>query len=412
MQSNQGILEAVSIDKAGTRKGVLQRLFAYYFDAFVYNQIWEDPTVDLEALQLDHESRVLTISSGGCNVLNYLKECPSSITAVDLNRYHVFLLNFKLTALRRLPDHESFFRFFGHGKHPSNLEAYRQFIAPHLDDETRAFWQGNSYIGSVLSGERIEYFDRRGLYDHSRNGYFLRFFHSFAHLIGLRPEKLLEAETLEEQQQIFDRHIAPFFDSRFVRLLGKLPITTFGLGIPPQQLAELKTDLSGRSLIELYRERVHRFACGFPISDNYFAWQAFGRKYDTEGRSAIPDYLREENFATIRDNSHRVTTAVTSVSEMIDRSPANTFNRFVFLDAQDWMDKRSMEDLWTLIAEKGEPGSRIIFRTASSSSPLPSKVPLSILKKYRYDEEFSHDLSQRDRASIYGRFHLYILENG
>ena len=48
------------------------------------------------------------------------------------------------------------------------------------------------------------------------------------------------------------------------------------------------------------RERVERLACDFPISENYFAWQAFGRGYDIEGRNAVPAYLREENYDAIK----------------------------------------------------------------------------------------------------------------
>ena len=42
----------------------------------------------------------------------------------------------------------------------------------------------------------------------------------------------------------------------------------------------------------MLRERVERLACDFPIHDNYFAWQAFGRGYDLESREAVPDYLQ------------------------------------------------------------------------------------------------------------------------
>jgi S-adenosylmethionine-diacylglycerol 3-amino-3-carboxypropyl transferase len=73
----------------------------------------------VQALQLDENSRVLTISSGGCNALNYLLENPESVTAVDLNRHHIYLLNLKLAALKHLPDHESFFAFFGTGRGPN-----------------------------------------------------------------------------------------------------------------------------------------------------------------------------------------------------------------------------------------------------------------------------------------------------
>ena len=43
---------------------------------FVYNQIWEDPDVDLEALALQPHHTLITIASGGCNVLNYLAADP------------------------------------------------------------------------------------------------------------------------------------------------------------------------------------------------------------------------------------------------------------------------------------------------------------------------------------------------
>jgi len=62
---------------ATTRRGALERLFTLMFQGFVYNQIWEDPEVDLAALELKPHHRVLTIASGGCNVLNYLAADPA-----------------------------------------------------------------------------------------------------------------------------------------------------------------------------------------------------------------------------------------------------------------------------------------------------------------------------------------------
>ncbi len=410
MATNQNVLGAVSTEVVSSKQGILQRLFAFWFDAFVYNQIWEDPRVDLQALQIDGDSRILTISSGGCNALNYLVERPDSVTAVDLNRYHIYLLRLKLAALRNLPDHESFFRFFGSGLHKENRAMFREYIEPHLDEETRQFWRSNGLFMGLVHGERIDYFSDGGLYDRSRNGYFLRFFHAFAHLAGWRPEAMLTAKTLDEQKELFDRNIAPFLDSRFIRFVGNLPVTMFGLGIPPQQLDELKSDLGGGSLIDAYRERAKRLACDFPIDDNYFAWQAFARKYDTEDRKAIPEYLQKDHFDALKSDAHRVRTAIGSVTDEIRSNPHGTFNRFVFLDAQDWMNAAVMTDLWQQIAEKGEPGSRIIFRTAAAASPLPRNLPPELLARFTYQSELSKELFKQDRASIYGGFHFYILD--
>lgn len=405
------VLKAVQVERTSTKQGFLQKLFAVWFDAFVYNQIWEDPRVDLQALKLDSSSRVLTISSGGCNALNYLVEGPEKVTAVDLNRHHIFLLRLKLAALEHLPTYEDFFNFFGYGKHEKNVENYHKYIAPNLDEDTRTFWESNGFFGQILIGERIKYFQNSGLYEHSRNGYFLRFFHKFARVLGCKPDELLKAQTPEEQEGLYQKHIDPFFDSFLIKIIGKMPVTTFGLGIPPQQLDELKKDLAhGGSVIDIYRERAKRLAVDYPIQENYFAWQALGRKYDTENRQAIPEYLKEENYASLKTNAGRIEAKIGSVTDEIKNNPAGTFNRFVFLDAQDWMTPEIMTDLWSAIAQKGRPGSRIIFRTAGAASPIETALPKEIREQFYYEDEWSRELFKQDRASIYGGFHLYVLK--
>src|SRR5262245_15086335 len=111
--SNRLISDAVRPGRKFDRKGLLDLLFARWFENFVYNQIWEDPEVDLAALELTGDSRLVTIASGGCNVLNYLAAGPKSIVAVDLNRAHLALTRLKLAGVQHLPDHDHFFRFFG-----------------------------------------------------------------------------------------------------------------------------------------------------------------------------------------------------------------------------------------------------------------------------------------------------------
>jgi len=411
MKSEHLVLEAVKQKEASKKQSVLQKLFAVWFDAFVYNQIWEDPRVDLRALELNGDSRVLTISSGGCNALNYLIENPESVVAVDLNRHHIYLLNLKIAALKFLLTYEDFFNFFGYGEHETNLKNYEKFIAPNLDEETKRFWEGNGFFGNLIHGERINYFANGGLYEHSRNGYFLRFFHQVARLLGCKPDEVLKAETPEEQEELYQRYIAPFFDSPLIKTIGKMPVTMFGLGIPPQQYDELKRDLAGGCVIDVYRERAKRLACDYPVQENYFAWQAFGRKYDTKNRCAVPEYLKAENYETLKENAARLKTKIGSVTEEIKNSPKDFYNRFVFLDAQDWMNAGAMTDLWQAIADKGEEKSRVIFRTAGAASPIEKNLPENLHAKFEYQKDFSRQLFKQDRASIYGGFHLYILKN-
>jgi S-adenosylmethionine-diacylglycerol 3-amino-3-carboxypropyl transferase len=400
MSTNSQILDAVKDRDLASKQGILQKLFAVWFDAFIYNQIWEDPRVDLEALELDKTSRVLTISSGGCNALNYLLSEPESVTAVDLNRHHIYLLNLKAAAVKHLPAHEQFFEFFGVGKSENADEMYKQFLAPNLDEDVKAVWD-----------KRIKIFKKGGLYDHSRSGYFLRVFQRFARLIGCRPDAVLNARSPNEQASLYTKNIKPFFNNFLIGLVGKMPVTLFGLGIPPQQFDELTRETDAETtIIDVYRERVRRLACDFPIEENYFAWQAFARKYDTEKRKAIPEYLKDENFGKLKSNIGRLRAKVGSVTDEIKTQPHGSFNRFVFLDAQDWMNADALTELWSAIAEKAEPNSRIIFRTAGAESPIETRLPQTLRENFMYERDASDRLFKQDRASIYGGFHLYILK--
>jgi S-adenosylmethionine-diacylglycerol 3-amino-3-carboxypropyl transferase len=396
---------AVHQNSLMSRKGLLERMFSYWFNDFVYNQIWEDPQVDLAALQLQEDSRILTIASGGCNILNYLVERPAVIVAVDLNPYHMYLTRLKLAALEHLPDYEAFFDFFGYADKPSNVTNYYTYIRKHLDQATRDFWEGGSWLRQKMGKQRINYFSKN-VYHYARFGYFMRFLYRVARLSRYEPTKILQAKTLEEQQEIFDQHIAPYFDNWLVKNAGNFSFAVFSLGIPPQQYRYMKEESNGR-LVELYRERVKRLVCQFPIQDNYFAWQGFSLRYDVENRQAIPAYLKEENYEGLKQNLSRVETHITSLIEYLKSQPNNSLDRFVLLDSQDWMTSAVMTELWQEIARVGRPGTRIIFRTASPASPIESMLPSTLKSQFEYEQTLSQELFQKDRSAIYGGFHIY-----
>ncbi len=388
--------DAMATKPTISREGLLDRLFAWWFGRFVYNQIWEDPRVDLEAMALDADSRVVTIASGGCNMMAYLAAGPARVTAVDLNPCHVHLSRLKLAAARHLPTHDDFFAMFGDGADPANVERYHLRLRTRLPTDTREWWDEN--IGWFADG----------FYGRSLLGRFIGFLHVAGRVLGHDPGKLLTAATIDEQRALFDRHVGPVFDSLPVRLAGKLPFALYSLGIPPRQTAALRR-AGGGDLADLCRQRVRRLACDFPLSDNYFAWQAFGRRYDPSG-AAVPDYLKPGAFESLRAHADRGEVRLTTVTEHLREQPARSVDAVVLLDAQDWMDGRQLTELWAEIARAGRPGARVIFRTAAEDSPLPGQVPDDLLARFGYRRERSLELGARDRSAIYGGFHLYVLE--
>ena len=144
---NQAVRKAVIQHEHLSKQGLLERAFSFAFRGLVYAQIWEDPIIDMEALQLKDDSDIITIASGGCNVLSYLTAGPNSISAVDLNTAHIALGNLKLAAAEHLPGHGEFHRFFGQSGRRENIAAYERFVRPQLDDTSRRYWEGRGING-------------------------------------------------------------------------------------------------------------------------------------------------------------------------------------------------------------------------------------------------------------------------
>lgn len=402
LAAHAGLKQAVYQHRPLSTDGLSERLFTLLFSGLVYPQIWEDPDVDMRALDLSSGHRVVTIASGGCNVLAYLTRAPAAIDAVDLNRAHVALNRLKLAALRHLPTQRDFFRFFGEAGHAHNPSAYDRFVAPHLDATSRTYWEGRGWTGR----RRIEVF-RGDFYRSGLLGWFIGVGHLAARLHGVDPRAFMQARSLAEQRQLFEERLAPVLDRPLMRWAARRKASLFGLGIPPAQYDSLVT--SGRTMADVLKARLEKLACDFPLADNYFAWQAFARRYPRPGEGSLPAYLEAGNHARLRDLTGRVAIHHANVCDLLSRKPAGSVDRYVLLDAQDWMTDAQLNALWVEITRTAAPGARVIFRTAAEPSLLPGRLSPSLLDRWDYRAEESAAFTRADRSAIYGGFHLYVL---
>ena len=161
----------------------------------IYPQIWEDPEVDIEALQIRNTDDIVAIASGGCNLLNMLTEQPNSIRGLDLCRSHLALNSLKITALSKLENHDEFFDFFGFANHSKNLNTYEKFLKPDLSEDDRLFWESRVLL------EKNKYVFKKFLFIWCaihRGGSFI------ARMSGINLAEVLNAKTLEEQKMFYE----------------------------------------------------------------------------------------------------------------------------------------------------------------------------------------------------------------
>ena len=149
----------------------------------IYNTCWEDPRIDRELLELDGDSRVVVITSAGCNVLDYLMDGPAEIHSVDVNPRQNALLQLKL-ALIETGDYNDFFRGSSAGDGTTDFQALYKRLADQLPPEARDFWS-----------DKAGYFSQRGLkksfYYHGTTGMAAWLFLKYLYLTRPRLRSLI-----------------------------------------------------------------------------------------------------------------------------------------------------------------------------------------------------------------------------
>lgn len=380
-----------------------ERIFAMWFRQLVYTQIWEDPVVDMKALDPGADDHVVTIASGGCNALSYLLANPAKVTAVDLNHAHVSLVKLKIAGLRTLNGYDEFFNFFGIANSSSNVRLYKNVIAPQLDTDSRHYWEGGP-----IGFRRIRMY-AKGFYKYGLLGQLIGIIHWAAKLHGVNLKELIQQPSQEAQGIWFDEKVAKIFDSKLMAKICSSPFALYNLGIPPSQHHAL-CDQRPENMSQVLKERARKLATVAPIRDNYFAWQAFSRQYDATEQSALPPYLMRCNYEQLKRNINKLSVTQSNIRDAIARMSPHSVDAVVLLDAQDWMSSEEISALWTEITRKAKPGARVIFRTAGTTSPVDACMTGELQGRWLRDHAISDELGPQDRSGIYGAFHLYRLQ--
>ena len=139
-------------------------------------------------------------------------------------------------------------------------------------------------------------------------------------------------------------------------------------------LTGIKSTLPAGKINRVLRARLEKLACDFPLAENYFAWQAFGRGYGKGRAASLPPYLQADNYEVIRARAGRVTMLHANMTDMLAAAEDASFDRYIFLDAQDWMTDEQLTTLWSEITRTARRGARVLFRTAAELTLLPGVV--------------------------------------
>lgn len=360
-------------------------------NALIYNTCWEDPRLDRQMLDLQTDSRVVMITSAGCNALDYLVDNPAQIHAVDMNPRQNALLELKIAVIEH-GDFEELFKVFGEGVRPG----FRDFLpslSPWLHPYSFKFWESkNKYFESSRLNPSFYYRGAAGqvawlvlqslVKTNSRVRDFI--------------ERLIEATTLEEQSSLYER-VRPLLWNSFNSWLIKQPLIMAMLGVPRPQIRLIENQFPG-GITGYVQNKMEYVLTKVPMRDNYF-WRVYATgRYS---RECCPNYLRPENFELLRDRVKRVKTHSTTVAKFLRHNPG-VYTHFVLLDHQDWLashDAEGLREEWDLILDNSQPGTRILMRSAS---PEIDFIPPATRERLRFFPEVTERLHRQDRVGTYG----------
>jgi S-adenosylmethionine-diacylglycerol 3-amino-3-carboxypropyl transferase len=341
-------------------------------DVIRYSQVWEDHRLLDRGLAIGSGDDVLSVAGAGDNVLALLLAEPRSIVAIDVSPAQLALLELKLAALRRLT-HGEFACLTGARGGARRGDLYERVRAG-LQPGTRRFWdrRGATIEHGLLRAGMLE-------------GYLERF--RLRH-IPRAAERLLGLDDRERQAALYDRLLGtPEFEA------------AFRAAFTPEAMAGRARDATQFRYVDVedapgfFLQRLRHVCTELPTRANhYLEWLLTGRY-----RSAVPPWLRPENFERLRDLAGRVTLVEAELSEYLKTQPAGAFSAVNLSDVFEYLPEDGAQELSELVGTRLRPGGRIAYwnlLVPRSAGGLPAR------------RDFARALWKQDRVFFYSDFHL------
>lgn len=361
----------------------------FFESKIVFNQTWEDFDVDKELLKLKQQDVFLTITSGGCNVLNACLLSLHKVFSVDDNPAQNHLLRLKIASVKTL-NYQEFWALFGEGQSGSsvNIEIYFNKIRVALPLASQLFWDKNikifeSGIFKVGSLRTLSLLRRciKTLCEMKRLDHFTRL------------------KNLDQQAKYYLNEIEPRLWMGITSYMPTLTMIAYGT-----HLRQILFCYRAKKpfLKDLYKDKQKYLFTHFPIKTNYFWHQIIFGKYFNN--VFCPDYLQEKNFNSLKKKVNTIEIFDCSLIDFLKDRGDNSIDKFSISDVIEFLPKKQAKKLWTEIIRTAKNGSLISYRSFAPNI-LP---PREFNSHLRYFAVYSQRLTLQERTASYSN--VYKLE--
>jgi betaine lipid synthase len=325
----------------------------------IYNISWEDPAIDHSVMHMTPDDVVLTISSAGCNVLDYLCEGPKKIIAVDMNLAQLHTLELKLAGIRCLTQ-QQFFAIWGRSDFGVFTEVYKSKLRPLLAPETAEFWDQNTN----LFRDNFMYAGTSGL---------------MAKLLCMPLWWSGVAKRVKNREPITGS--GGIFFQLALKMCSMTSLWSLFAplgGVPLEQLNLLSRnpEVFVERLIEVLTTRIWK-------PDNYFYYGYIVGEFSPE---VCPRYLEKANFALMKQRVDRVKVFHGTWAQAAEEEGPGSITIASLLDSMDWMPPQMIaENIGKVVANMDKAKGRIFWRSFADRVHSPVLAHLKGVLVPTYD---------------------------
>jgi S-adenosylmethionine-diacylglycerol 3-amino-3-carboxypropyl transferase len=366
------------------RDRAFMKVFA---STFVYTILYEDAEVDETVLELDENSRVLSITGAGCGVAGMISRRPTSIDAVDINKHHLALTALKVTAAKHAESYADFYDLLGRGW-AADPKGRLAGLMDKLPDFAASYWAKNS--------KRF----KKSLYHQGMTARMLAMVRKTAGIDEVWARRVASLPVAERVVALRET-LAPLQGKKSVRAFLDSPVQLVALGINHQQKARIQETEQQHfaDAMVTYLSRVVQT----DLATNWFYWFATTGGFDHRREDAVPPYLRRDRFeksqgAPTQMNWHRG-----NLFELVESAERGQWTHATLCDAVDWMPTPVQRRLFDGLRRAVEPGGTVLIRSVDDDDPVEEAGAAGFLIK----QPISEWASKSDRSCQYRQVNVY-----
>lgn len=348
-----------------------------------YSQCWEDSDILREALSINANDCVLSITSGGDNTIALLLDAPHQIISIDLNVAQNYLLELKLAATKSLT-YPEYLEFLGAKESKRRIELFekvRNLLSGDVDD----WWSNNRSLikTGIINCGRFEKFTQ----------WFAKFILPLVH----SKKTIFKFTTLgniEEQVNFYKNK----WDTKRWRLFLGLAANRLTLKRFARQRGMFTYSEVG-TVAKIYRDRLERNLNSILIKDNYFLHYSLMGKY----AQALPSYLQEKEYTLLNRSSNLPLSIETlDLLNYLKSKPDNTFSKFNLSDIFEALSTVENDTLWKEIIRTAKNGAGVVYWNNLVKRSYPDNLSANI----KTNNKLENELQAKDKVFFYDSFHV------